>query len=190
MTATALSFKGYLAERTGHPGAMVGLTEAAMRDRGVFVGQRAYDALPAARGHAMLGQRGEVADAAAEAGDLTAEFVEYDGPAPPWHYYRSPGFFSMEQGLVYQLLGEHDAAANTRAIELLSGGLEALPAEQRDAEWAVMYRLELARALARAGDEVGAMAAVEAVRVVAAAAGAVDLGRQMVDVAARLSADA
>ncbi|GGK00479.1 hypothetical protein GCM10010123_32990 [Pilimelia anulata] len=189
MTATALSFKGYLAERMGQPGAMVGLTEAAMRDRGVFIGQRAYDALQLARGHAMRDDRAGVGSALAEAADLTAGFAEYGGPVPDWHYYRSPAFFDIEQGRVYALLGEHEPDGNRRAVDLLAAGLDALPAEQRGAEWAAEYRLHLAHALARAGNPTAARAAAEAVRVVASASGAAALVRRAEELSARLSGD-
>jgi hypothetical protein len=84
----------------------------------------------------MLDERPEVVTALAEAADLTDEFAEHDGPVPDWHYYRSPAFFDIEQGQVYALLGEHEPDANRRAANLLTGGLDTLPPEQRDAEWA------------------------------------------------------
>jgi hypothetical protein len=96
----------------------------------------------------MTGDLADVAAALAEAGDLAAEFAEYDGLAPPWQYYRSPGFFVVERGLVHLVLGRDDRDANGRAVKDLTAGLAALPAEQRATEWAAEYELQLARALA------------------------------------------
>lgn len=141
LAATVLSFRGHGAWLAGEYGPMLGLTAAAMRDRGVFIGQRAYDHFQLARGLAQVGQRREAVETLAAGVDLAAEAVEHPGPRPPWHYYRSRAFFMLEAGLVWTLLGGYG-----RAAELLSAGLAGLPAEMRESEWTGMYRLALAEA--------------------------------------------
>lgn len=143
MVATVLSFKGHAAWLAGDLGPMIGLTEAALRDHGVHVGQRAYDRYQLARGHAAAGAKQEAVEAVAAGADLAAETVGFVGPRPPWHYYRSQAFFDLEAGLVHQLRGD-----DSRAVELLQRGLAGLPAEMREAEWTGMYRTALARASA------------------------------------------
>lgn len=188
MTATALSFKGHLAERLGQVGPMLGLTEAAMRDPGVYVGQRAYDALQLARARAMLEDRIQVVDTLAKAKDLIAQSAEYDGPAPPWnYYYRSQSFFSLEEGWVYLLLGEHDEDAARHAVDLLTDGLDRLPPDQRGSEWATRYRVHLARAKLLDGDTVGAREQLELVRLAANVHGATELQSQADALACQLT---
>lgn len=135
MVATVLSFRGHRAWLMGDLGSMVGLTEAALRDDQIHVGQRAYDRYQLARGHAGVGDRRPAVEALAVGADLADEAVAYTGPRPPWHYYRSTAFFDLEHGLVRAHLGER-----CRAEELVGAGLAGLPAEMRHAEWTAMYR--------------------------------------------------
>lgn len=139
LTSTVLSFKGYAAEIAGQPGPLIGLTEAAMRDERVYVGQRAYDQYQLARGYTMVGDAREARDALAAGRDLAAEAVENGHERPPWHYYRTRAFFALEAGLVRRMLGDREQAA-----ELLAAGLDSLPAEQCEAEWTAPYRRALA----------------------------------------------
>lgn len=134
LVATVLSFKGHAAWLAGVYGPLVGLTEAALRDPTIHVGQRAYDEYQLARGYAATGDRAAAAEHLASGVDLAAEAVEYTGPRPPWHYYRSAGFFDLEHGLVRALLGEH-----TQARELVDRGLAGL-GDMAGAEWTGMYR--------------------------------------------------
>lgn len=143
MVSTVLSFKGHAAWIRGQVGPTIGLTQAALRDTTVYVGQRAYDRYQLARGFTAARDRQTAVEELAAGSDLAAEAVEYTGPRPPWHYYRSRAFFMLEAGLVYQLLGE-----NARAVELLRDGLAGLPAEMRQAGWTGMYRAALAKAAA------------------------------------------
>jgi tetratricopeptide (TPR) repeat protein len=118
---------------------MIGLTEAALRDPGVHIGQRAYDQYQLARGYAALGDRQPAIEALAAGRDLAAEAAEYTGPRPPWHYYRGPAHYLLEAGLVEFQLGRR-----SRAAPLLRAGLDGLAPELRKAEWTVPFRETLA----------------------------------------------
>jgi hypothetical protein len=139
MIATALSFKGHLAWLTGHVGPTIGLSQAVQRQPGVYAGQLAYDALQEARGHAVMGNGDMVDRKVDEANELALLAVEQLPEAPPWHYYRHEAFWLLEEGRVYRYLGRAG-----RAADLLTTGLDALPAEQQGAEWADDYRRDLA----------------------------------------------
>lgn len=153
LTATVLSFKGYAAEHASAPGPMIGLTEAALRRRHVYIGQRAYDEYQLARGYVLLGEHVEAHERLTKAEDLAAEAVADDGDRPPWHYYRTQAFFSLEAGLVLRQLDKMDPAA-----ERLAAGLAGLPADQRDSEWTAPYRRALADAAGMSPDALGTRA--------------------------------
>ncbi|MCX9192643.1 transcriptional regulator [Carbonactinospora thermoautotrophica] len=166
MVATALSFKGHVAWLAGHVGPVIGLSQAAQRDRSVYVGQLTYDALQEARGHALAGDRAAAERKIGEAGELAARTAEYDGEVPPWQYYRLPAFFALEQGLVYRYLGQEDPASNQRAVDLLTAGLTGLPDEMRGAEWTGDYRCQLVLAHIQADEpEQATAAAAEAAKI-------------------------
>jgi transcriptional regulator with XRE-family HTH domain len=136
LVATVLSFLGHaewLDGRRVTP--LLGLTEAALRDPAIHVGQRAYDHYQLARGHALLGDRIATVETLAAAADLTEETLAYTGPRPPWHYYRTRPFFDLEAALVHGVAGDR-----CRAEELLAAGLAGLPAELATAKWVGMYR--------------------------------------------------
>lgn len=143
LIATVLSFKGHAAWLAGDLGPMIGLTEAALRDPDVYVGQRAYDRYQLARGQALGGDQKAAGDSLAAAADLVDETAEYAGQRPAWHYYRSRAFYALEAGIVYQLLGDNAAAA-----DLLRAGLAGLPPQMQAADWTAMYRKVLAEASA------------------------------------------
>jgi tetratricopeptide (TPR) repeat protein len=148
--ANALSFKGHLAFQLGDLAAVIGLSQAAVRDQRVWVGQRAYDAHQEARAHAVAG---DVADAVAklgEAADLSAAVEDDEGGAPPWQYYYTPPFYALERGLVHRYLGRHDPAHNERAIASFTVGLDGL-GESRGSEWAAESACQLAVAYLQAG---------------------------------------
>jgi hypothetical protein len=164
---------------------MIGLTEAAEHFQGVYVGQLAYDALQAARGHAVADEVAEVKASMAKAADLAEQTREYTGPVPPWHYYRTPGFFALERGRVYRYLAHRDGYAR-RAVDELRGGLGSLPADVRNAEWVSAYLFDLAVMLAVDGDSAEAGRVLDEVLQVAEATGAVGLAESATRLARRL----
>jgi transcriptional regulator with XRE-family HTH domain len=139
LQANALSYKGHLAWMMGHVGPMIGLSQAAQRNHGVHLGQRAFDAMQEARGHAMAGDADHADRTLDVAEQRAAELTNHIDHAPPWSYYYSAAFWTLQRGLIYRYLGRNQAAA-----DLLTAGLDELPLEQRDAEWTGDYRRALA----------------------------------------------
>jgi hypothetical protein len=174
MGATILSFKGHLAFQRGHLAAAIGLTQAATRDRRVWVGQRAYDAHQEARCHAVAGDVVAAAAKLGEAADLTAATAEDTGGVPPWLYYYTAPFYVLERGWVHRHLGRSDPAHNERAIASLTAGLGGL-GTSRDSEWAAEYTCHLAVAYFQAGAPDLACAAAAEAAAVAHATGSVRL---------------
>lgn len=149
MSGSALSWRGYIAEQRGHVGAIIGLSRAAQRDRAPM--GRVYDLYQEARGHAYLGdaQRAEklIGDAAEMAADGRPEQLR------PWeYYYLTPGFFPLEHGVVFRLLGRANAKFNITAVRCLSDALGQLPADARSSEWGALFGIHLATAHAQGGD--------------------------------------
>ena len=97
------------------------------------------DAAQAAHGYALLGDRAAAGRLLGEATDLTTAAASES--APPHAYWLTPTFCRMGLGLAYLALGDTAAAADS-----LRAGLASLPADQRDAEWALEYRQALGRA--------------------------------------------
>ena len=169
LIGTVMSFRGYAAEARGEIGAMIGLSRVTIGDPAVFVGQRAYDRYQLARGLAYTGDAGAALDALAAGDDEARAAAEYTGVIPPWHYYRSPSFFSIEAGKGFRVLAAIDKRYARRAVALLSAGLAGLPPDARAADWGGSYLVELATALVLAGDLVEAEAALTEARQIAAA---------------------
>lgn len=188
LVATAISFKGHAAYRAGQPGPVVTLSEAARRDPRVYVGQRAYDALQAARGYAMTGDTREALRLLSIAADEDAATAEHTGHVPDWHYYRTPGFYLLERGLAYTHLGAVDGRKwNALAVDSIRTGLAMLPPDMREAEWTDEYRLALATAHLRDGDRRSAADAVAEVQVITA--GRRRLPRELAELSSHPSVD-
>jgi transcriptional regulator with XRE-family HTH domain len=156
MTATALSYQGHVAWLTAQWGSTVGLSKAALRDRTVYPGQRAYDAFQAARGHAALGELGDAQRMLALGDELVVATQQWVGETPPWQYYRQPWFWALERGLVYRYMTRWESACAAQAVAELSAGVAAMPADMQGADWAAEYLVHLAAAYADAGDMSGA----------------------------------
>ncbi|MBO2453865.1 helix-turn-helix transcriptional regulator [Actinomadura barringtoniae] len=157
MVGAVMSWKGYVAERAGQVGAMIGLSQVGQRSRDR--GGRVYDLYQEARGHALRGSADQVDrlvdEAAEEAEQLTPEDIR------PWeYYYLTPGFFTMEHGVAYRILGRSLPDRNADAIEYLTQGLSSLPVEMRGSEWSGEFIYQLGRAHLQAGerDEAGRLA--------------------------------
>lgn len=185
MVGTVLSWKGYLAERLGHVGSMIGLSKAARRGR--RGPGRAYDMFQEARGHALAGDAEEAVQLLGAAREAAAAADQAD--AREWeYYYLEPGFFDLETGLTHLYLGRDDPRHNARAVEIFTAGLEALPAGMRRSEWAGEYISHLAAAYTQAGDAEAACAAVVEAAEVARATSSVSLPGRLGDVHATMRA--
>lgn len=149
--ANALSFKGHVAWQNGQPGPTIGLSQAAQRDRGVYVGQLAYDAFQEACGRAMSGETAAAGAKLGQARELAAQAAE-DGAPPPWSYYYGPSLYAMEHGLVCRLLGRDDEHRNAEAVEALRAGLAGLDETEAGSEWAAEFAYHLAVAHAQSGE--------------------------------------
>ncbi|MCY9786771.1 helix-turn-helix transcriptional regulator [Nocardiopsis sp. EMB25] len=133
LAAQALNFRGYLARQQGRPRAVVRWFLAAYLTPGAAPLQRVGDGVQAAHGYALLGEHDAARRLLGEASKLADDAA--DTLPPETAYWLSPTFSRMGIGLAHLALGDHaEAATNLRA------GLDGLPPEQRDAEWAEEYR--------------------------------------------------
>jgi transcriptional regulator with XRE-family HTH domain len=140
LAAQVENFRGYLERQRGNPRGIVRHFLAAYRTPGATLLQRVGDAVQAAHGFALLGDRQTAERLLGEASDLA---TAANGTAPPGAaYWLSPTFSRMGIGLAYLALGN-----KTEAEQHLRAGLEGLPADQRDAEWAREYREALEAAV-------------------------------------------
>ncbi|WP_158889130.1 helix-turn-helix domain-containing protein [Amycolatopsis anabasis] len=144
LQANALSYKGHLAWMEGHVGPMIGLSRAAQRNPAVHVGQRAFDAMQEARGHAMAGNPDQADRTLDVAEKRIADIPGRTEDAPPWSYYYGSAFWTLQRGMIYRYAGR-----NQEAAEFLAAGLAELPLDQRDAEWTGDYRHALEVAVTR-----------------------------------------
>ena len=187
LASEAISMKGHVAWMAGHPGAVIGLSQAAQRDPSAFPGQHAISAAQEARGHAMTGdadtaeRRLDDAMASARAAD------EQRGDAPPWLYYHSPAFFELQRGIVLA----HFAAVpryHDLALAALETGYAGLPPDEQASEWGAGYLVHIAAVHERAGEaERAAAVALEAARI-ALQTGSPRLRGMLAPLAARLNA--
>ncbi|MFJ6196934.1 multiprotein-bridging factor 1 family protein [Micromonospora sp. NPDC092111] len=133
MAAQVENFRGYLERQRGNPRGIVRHFVAAYHTPGASALQRVGDAVQAAHGYALLGDRATATRLLGEASDLTT--AAESEAAPAIAYWLSPTFCQMGLGLAYLALGDRAAARDH-----LLAGLNGLPADQRDAEWTVEYR--------------------------------------------------
>jgi transcriptional regulator with XRE-family HTH domain len=132
MISTVLNLRGYVAWKLGRYGAMLSLSEAAQRDRRATPGLMAIACQQEARAHALLGD----AEATDRKLDHAIECAQAADPRaePPWVYFYGVDYLRLQRGRAYRYLGRR-----TKAAELLSAGLDALPVEMRGSEWAQSY---------------------------------------------------
>lgn len=141
MVATAFNMKGHTAWLAGQVGPMLGLSRAAQRD-GTTPGVRALAAQQEARAHAILGDADMTDRKLDEAQALTVAAAERPDAEPPWIYFFNPDMFALQRARAYLYLPGRQAAA----VELLTAGIAAVPAEVRGSEWLAFYLVDLARA--------------------------------------------
>ncbi|QOC94573.1 helix-turn-helix domain-containing protein [Micromonospora craniellae] len=137
LAAQVENFRGYLERQRGNPRGIVRHFLAAYQTPGATALQRVGDAVQAAHGYALLGDRDAAARLLGEASDLT-EAAENE-QAPVLAYWLTPTFSRMGLGLAYLALGD-----TTAGIDNLRAGLAGLPPDQQDALWAQEYRSALA----------------------------------------------
>lgn len=184
LIATALSMKGHLAWLSRMPGPLIGLSRAAQRDPAVSPGVRALAAQQEARGLALTGEADLMRRKLDEAAELAALAAGHPDEEPPWVYFFTPGYLTLQRGLAYRCLGRH-----REAIELLRGGLDALDPDTRHTEWTAGYVLQLAVAHHALGEtDHACSSALQAVRIAERTA-SVRLRAQLLDLHARLERD-
>lgn len=151
LTATILSYQAHVAWLNLHVGTTIGLARAALRDERVYPGQRAYDALQAARGYAYSGDIVEAERLLDTADGIIGEIDSWAGETPPWQYQREPWLWELERGLVHLYLHRWESRRHAeRAVAHLKAGLDGLPEEWRGADWAAEYQVHLADAYMKA----------------------------------------
>jgi tetratricopeptide (TPR) repeat protein len=182
MVATALNMKGHLAWVRREVGPMVGLSQAAQRDRHVSDGVLALAVQQEARGHALTGDGEQAGRKLDEALTLTVRAAERQEDQPPWIYFFSTDYLTLQRGLAYRYLGRNQAAA-----EWLAHGLDALPPESRSTEWTAWYVLQLAIVHLATGDVQQACATAREVAMVARATHSEMLTGQLQALHARMS---
>ena len=138
MVATVLSMKGTIAWRLNQLGPMLGLSQAAGQQKRASPGVRSLAVQQEARAHALLGDGDSCDRRFDNATVLAGRAAARPDREPPWVYFFSPDYLMMQRGLAYRYLGRY-----RHAEELLSAGLDALPPEIRNAEWARKYHEDL-----------------------------------------------
>ncbi|BCJ62909.1 helix-turn-helix domain-containing protein [Micromonospora endophytica] len=139
LAAQVENFRGYLERQRGNPRGIVRHFLAAYHTPGATALQRVGDAVQAAHGYALLGDRDAAVWLLGEASDLT-EAAENE-QAPVLAYWLTPTFSRMGLGLAYLALGD-----TVSGVDNLRAGLAGLPPDQRDAEWTHEYRHALSAA--------------------------------------------
>lgn len=139
LAAQARNFLGYVQRQRGNPQGIVEYFEAAYRTPGATRLQRIGDAAQAAHGYALLGDRSAAVKLLGEAQKL-ALHADADKP-PTAAYWLSVTYNRVNLGLAYLALGDRREAA-----EQIRGGLDGIPAHQREAEWAGEYHQALGEA--------------------------------------------
>ncbi|GAA0361072.1 hypothetical protein GCM10010151_58690 [Actinoallomurus spadix] len=143
LAAQAANFKGYLARRQNRPRGIVRHFLAAYHTPGAHPAQRLGDAVQAAQGYALLGEKAAARRLLTEAAALEDQANRHSPPGTA--YWLTPDFQHVNIGLALLALGEYPDAA-----EHLAAGLASLPSDQQDAEWTREYRDALAEAEDRA----------------------------------------
>jgi transcriptional regulator with XRE-family HTH domain len=83
LISEVLSFQGHAAYVSGYPGPVIGLSQAAQRDRGAYPGQLAISAAQEAKGHAMEGRGADADRLLDQADELAAAARQRADEAPP-----------------------------------------------------------------------------------------------------------
>lgn len=139
LVAQALNFHAYVARQQKRPRAVARLFRAAYDTPGAHPLQRVGDGIQSAAG---LGDMGLIQDAHRLLGEATDLLDRHSSTPPPGTaYWLSSDYMQLNLGIAYLSLGQP-----REAVQLLQGGLDALPDDQREAEWTAEHRVFLARA--------------------------------------------
>lgn len=182
LTATVMSFKAHIAWLRGKVGLTAGLNDMVLRTQGVYVGQVAYSAFQRARISAITGSVPDTQRDLSDALALAAEAAENHGEMPPWHYYRTPGFFRLQHGVVLAILSRTEPQFGELALERLHAGAESLPADHRRAEWFGDFLIHEVQVCSRLGDERGRATALDELHSIVDATGSTALVERIVRV--------
>ncbi|MEU7978271.1 helix-turn-helix transcriptional regulator [Micromonospora sp. NPDC049081] len=136
LAAQATNFRGWLERQRRNPRGIIRHFLDAYHTPGANPLQRVGDAIQAAHGYALLGDRVEAVRLLGAASDLTTAAA--DAAPPVTAYWLSPTFLRLNLGLAYTALDDSVAAADN-----LRAGLTGLPPEYQDAPWTVEYRTAL-----------------------------------------------
>lgn len=183
LASTVLSMRGHMAWVQGAYDRMVALSQAAAWQP-VSPGVRAVAIQQEARGLALLGDAEGADRRLDQAETLALRAAENPAGEPDWMYFYDPHFFRLQRGLADRYLGRHD-----RAIERLTSGLAAVPAEIRASDWIAWYVLQLALARHAVGDKGGAERALCEAMATARATGAVRLACEVTRAARDMGVD-
>jgi hypothetical protein len=136
LAAQAANFRGWLERQRGNPRGIIRHFMDGYHTPGANPLQRVGDAVQAAHGYALLGDRAAASRLLGAASDLTT--AAESATPPVTAYWLSPTFLRLNLGLTYTALGDPvEASDNLRA------GLTGLPVEHQNAPWTVEYRTVL-----------------------------------------------
>jgi transcriptional regulator with XRE-family HTH domain len=141
--STALNVKGHRAWTLNEYVPMVGLSEAARRDRNCSPAVLAVAAQQQARGHALLDEPDAAERLLDEADAQSARASEQPDRLPPWLYFHSSDLVILQRGLAYKLLSARRPAYRRKAIDAITVGLDGLDAETRASDWISWYDRQL-----------------------------------------------
>ncbi len=189
MAATVLSYKGYLAWHAGEIGPMIGLAQAAQRDKTVAVSQLAYAAGLEARGHALAdcANTQSVERKLDHMVELAAQLPGHPEQQRPWAYWYTPAFFDCQRGITYGYLS-HDPRYRQLALDALTAGYHDLGPDGQASEWGAAYLVRLASIHARGGDVGPACADATRAALIARQTGSAALAAMLRRLHARLTA--
>ncbi|MET8683337.1 helix-turn-helix transcriptional regulator [Streptomyces sp. NPDC004732] len=165
MSATTLNMKGHLAWSKGRATRCVRLAEASRWSApGASLGVQGMATQMMARGHALNGAADDAHRLLDEAQEIMGRAAEHPEDEPPWMYFYSSNWFTLQRGMATLHLRDWRSA-----VDQLTVGLTSMPdAYRRDKTW---FRACLAHALAGAGETTQALAVATAIVPDAAAVG-------------------
>ncbi|MFD9909407.1 helix-turn-helix domain-containing protein [Streptomyces sp. NPDC059063] len=165
MAATTLNMKAHLAWSKGRGTRCVRLAEASRWSApGTSLGVQGMATQMAARGHALNSEADDAHRLLDKAQEIMSRAAERPEDEPPWMYFYSANWFTLQRGMATLHLRDWRSA-----VDQLTGGLSAMPDEyRRDKTW---FRACLAHAQAGAGETAEALAIAMAIVPDAAAVG-------------------